>query len=134
AGVVGTHSLTFTHTLTANDVNLMDKVTQEIIHNGDTYTFEASPTDDVNRFVIISTTTSINGLSSSKLNAYSYNKTLYVKVENQYVNSIEIFTLDGRKLLETTSLTSDICSLSAGVYLVKVKTDKDVLCKKIAIQ
>ncbi|NTW33261.1 MAG: T9SS type A sorting domain-containing protein [Bacteroidetes bacterium] len=134
AGVNGTHTLTFTHTLVSNNAYLLDKVTQEKINNGDNYTFEASPTDDLSRFVILPKATSVYEKSPGFLNAFSYNKTLYVKVENQYVNSIEIYTLDGRKLLENSNLINDISSLSAGIYLVKVKTDKDVLCKKIAIQ
>ncbi|NTW33314.1 MAG: T9SS type A sorting domain-containing protein [Bacteroidetes bacterium] len=134
AGVSGTHTLIFTHTMVNNEVYLLDEVTQEIIYNGDVYNFEASPTDDLSRFMIVSTTTSVNEKSQSQLNAYAYHKTLYVKVENQYVNSVELYTLDGRKLLENTNLINDISSLSAGIYLVKVKTDKDVLCKKIAIQ
>ncbi|NTW32802.1 MAG: PKD domain-containing protein, partial [Bacteroidetes bacterium] len=134
AGVIGTHTLTFTHTLVSNDVYLKDKVTQEIIHNGDIYAFEASPTDELNRFLIINVAASVNEKTQDNLNVYSYHNTLYVKVENQYVNSIELYTLEGRKIFENTNLINDISHLSSGIYFVKVKTDKDVLCKKIVIQ
>ncbi|NTW32313.1 MAG: T9SS type A sorting domain-containing protein [Bacteroidetes bacterium] len=134
AGVNGTHTLTFTHTLVNNDVYLKDKVTQKIIHNGDTYTFEASPTDELNRFLIMNVATSVNEKTQDNLNVYSYHKTLYVKVENQNVNSVELYTLEGRKLLENKNLINDISYIASGIYIVKVKTDKDVLCKKIFVQ
>ncbi|NTW32312.1 MAG: T9SS type A sorting domain-containing protein, partial [Bacteroidetes bacterium] len=102
--------------------------------NGDTYTFEANPTDELNRFLIMNVAASVNEKTQDNLNVYSYHNTLYVKVENQNVNSVELYTLEGRKLLENKNLINDISSLSAGVYLVKVSTDKDVLCKKIVIQ
>ncbi len=83
-----------------------------------------------------SISTSTNGVLSENINIYSNQNTVNVNIGNQTQAQVEIYDLNGRKVVSETMESSSATFMlqSQGAYLVKVICDGRVETKRIFIQ
>ena len=102
-----------------------------------TYSFEANPGDDSNRFKIHFGATGIAEVQKESLQAYSSGDQLYILGE-EGTAELSIFNLQGQQLMkeqvELNHQYSRSLSLQTGVYLVSLQTDKEIKTAKVLIK
>ncbi|MCD4745683.1 MAG: T9SS type A sorting domain-containing protein [Bacteroidales bacterium] len=112
------------------------------LYQNPTYTFNASPEDDVNRFLLhFSGPNSINETEiEDGIIIYSYENTIYVKSNNSkpFNGEIIVYNLIGqeeaRKDFRNTSFNKVVINSPTGYYMVKVISDINTLTKKVFIK
>ena len=103
-------------------------------------TFTASPLDNPDRFTLLfNSQSSITGTTENKTGMIrvwnASNKLNVVIPENEELVNIEIFNMNGIKLRTITSppIRDIDLNLNTAMYLVKVKTTKQVQISKIVL-
>ena len=67
---------------------------------------------------------------------YSFDKTLFTQLNRSISARLLIFNLSGLQLTDqkiSASSTTDLSRLAAGIYVVRIETDKEVITHKIAL-
>ena len=130
------YSLSFTHTLVEySDVFIRDLVTNQYIQPEQQYEFVAQQLDNSARFEFVLGTTGIEKQLFTNISVWEYNNMLNVVVPaDQHLESISVYNLLGSLVLKTNQTQSDLNSLAKGLYIVKVKTDKQAITEKIIIK
>lgn len=60
------------------------------------------------------------------------NDKVYIALgDNDTIQSLELYSITGKLFLETKSTEIDFSNLPAGMYLLKIKTDKGIAIKKV---
>jgi len=132
---VYTLSYTYDSTL-INLPRILDKQTQNIINPNTQYTFTETPQDNKDRFVFITSVASGINNGNNKLSEvllYEINNILNVFTDENLI-SVNLYSLQGTLVLQGNSKTTDLNTLSKGIYMVRVITDKQMKTKKILIK
>lgn len=100
------------------------------------YNYELSPTEISNLY-------NYNVLSSSDFNQNNLEVSLYpnpvrdilnIEIEND-IQSIEIYNIQGQKVLSSNQKQINVSDLASGMYLVRIQDiDNNIATKKIAIK
>ena len=137
------------YTITASDVESFNAGTQVYLEDLKTgkminlteqnaYTFDATTTDNVNRFKVhfgnASTTT-----SSTAINAYAFENTVYVNNPSLVnINDVVIYNALGQVVTsfkpEISTLAKYNVNLASGSYIVKMVTDNNVVSNKVNLK
>jgi len=122
--------------ITTNVDGVRDIFTSDIDNDGDMDVLSASPGDDkiawYENYTILGVEETLD--SKIKIHPNPANTILYISNSSNYsINSLQITDLQGKLVIQVHNNTSqqDISSLVAGVYFVKIITDKGSLVKKI---
>ena len=94
--------------------------------------------DDLKIYSGVLTSTQIATLSSSDFNTNNLNIAMYPNPSNELVNidlesqikSIEIYSLQGQKVITATSKQVNVSHLSNGVYMVRVEDENGAIATK----
>lgn len=132
-GTDGTHILSFSHTLLSGNVVLLDKKTNSIINNGDVYQFSGLTSDAENRFELVFSTTNLASLEKSNLKIVASDNIVYIKSDLSKSVTVQILSVEGKKLVETNNSTIDLNGFAKGIYIVKASTSNENIIKKIIV-
>ncbi len=121
------------------EINLVDKKTGIVtnLNQNPTYSFTSENSDDPARFDLHF---GLVGLSeqtqSTQLKAYASNGRLYFPLKGDA--TLEVIDLQGRKLTQTkmsgTGLTSHPMSLTAGAYIVRLRSETGIQTAKVIVK
>jgi hypothetical protein len=114
----------------------------ELVHklNGQPYTFEASPDDDPERFLLKFANVGVEDVDNynESINIYTHNNSLYLNSSVARNASVEIFNVTGQqvygKQITMDGLTQINPNLRTGWYVVKVSTDEGMASEKVFIK
>ncbi len=130
------------YTISANEINDIGDVVLEDTFTGimtdlnkDSYTFNYSVGDDVNRFIVHFAPLGVNEYES-QFNIYSFGKDAYVAVPENTTGNIAVYNMMGQNVA-TTTITSTVNKIhltETGYYVVKVMSDNSVVTKKVFIK
>jgi len=100
------------------------------------YNYAISQTQVTNLYNFITLGTSENNGKSTEITTYPNPASDFVIVESkEKLNSVEIFTMEGRKVLTSKDSKIDTSSLESGVYLMKILDAKNnLITKKLIIK
>jgi len=123
-----------------NIVIFLDDIKTGFSHNlsdNGAYSFTASPNDDPNRFLLHFGLVSLPEQAlSTQLKAYVSNGRLYFPLKGDA--TLEVIDLQGRKLTQTkmsgTGLTSHPMSLTAGAYIVRLRSETGIQTAKVIVK
>lgn len=139
-GGESTYTLNYTSSLVSVDAPLIyDKVLNLVISPNSEYTFSGSPLDINDRFTFINDITDINIDNPTRIEnelvIYEASNILFTIIpEGEYLESINIYSINGSLVLKSSSLETDMSVLSSAVYIVKVQTDKQVKTAKVLVR
>jgi len=137
----GTYHLSFnTHNSFSENVimTLEDKKTNEfkILTNEDSYEFEYVEGETANRFVLhFKDVTAVADLQKQESFAYILNQDLYIHLENENIQHIQIYNMNGQLVQEQNLTNESLVRISMehqpkSTYIVKVTTDSNILTQK----
>jgi len=116
----------------ANQAAVLFKWTVSLHHS-------SSGTYRIDDFTVQGTasTTGINEITESCIKAYSFNKTLFIQLQDQTTGELKIYSLNGtevyNKSLSEQNHKIDLSALTQGVYVIKIQTGSTLTTKKIII-
>jgi len=143
-GINGTYSLTCSglESFDASTPIWLEDLKTNIVRNlrnNPVYSFDYSTMDNENRFRLHFK--SAFGVPENKLNGidiYSKLNTVVVKNSTNLTGDITIYDITGRKILQTSmkmqNETRIPVQFSIGNYLVRIRTENDIVCKKVFIR
>jgi hypothetical protein len=142
----GTYSMNLSNSINTGGLNtfLIDKIagTATSADLNPVYTFTASPSDRSDRFeVIFSSRSVITAISKTgeyrgDIKIWNSGRKLNIEIpENEELINVEIYNLNGIKVKSFTSgsLRDIDLNLNTGMYVVRVKTTKQVQISKIVL-
>jgi hypothetical protein len=120
-------------------VDLVANKTIDITADGTEYTFTSESTATPSkRFKIITNTTKVVSASTdSEVKIFGSQNEVFVQSNNLNVGTIVLYNMAGvtvrKAILNANGLTT-LSNLNAGVYIAKVKTDKEDVSKQLIIR
>lgn len=143
AGANGNYTLKATE---IGNFSLCSGVTLEDLQTGNTqnilsntvYNFNASTTDNVNRFVLhFATAVGVNEIGNSNGSIYAYDNSIYVNA-NEQIKQISVYNAMGQ-LVKTLNNVNGLQKINmngnaTGYYIVRVVSDKNVYSEKVLIK
>jgi hypothetical protein len=137
-GEQNSYTLDFEHTFNNGFVPvILDRQTNTIIQANQAYTFTANPNDIAARFEILdyNSITSTEDHSESAIHVWENNNFLYVgNFERNKTLHITLYDILGAEVLHSNNRITSLESLSTGIYMVRVITDKQTVVTKITVQ
>jgi trimeric autotransporter adhesin len=129
------YALLFTHSFNSGELFLHDMFTNQVIQAGQEYTFTVQADDNAERFRIGYITTGINSELSSTIKIWEYNNELHVAIpDSETLEFVTVYSVLGKTLLQTQTTYCNLSALPKGMYVVKVKTNKQTAIEKIMIE
>ena len=111
-------------------------VSQDMREN-QTYTFNASTSDDPGRFILHFKPLGIPGYNYGATNIYSYYKTVYIDVPSNINGTAGIYNMLGQEILEETLTPGKINKIDvlfpSGYYVVRVVSSSNVTTQKVFV-
>lgn len=124
---------------------ILEDLQMDIFYNlseNDGYSFNATPDDDPDRFLLhfAGIATSIDAMSHSSVNIYSFESKIYVNLPKDNEPAlVTVFNLMGQPVAKKRTFGEEICTLdlvgsSVGFYIVNVQTTNEFKTGKVYIK
>lgn len=142
-GVAGNNTITVSGMesfANGTTIYLKDNQAGQMINlvNHPVYTFDATPSDPVQRFTLLFNPVGISEHNQYSINIYSYDKDIFVNIPMTMQGNIVVYDLVGNQIISkpitANSLNKIPISNAGGYYLVKVIGDSGITTGKVYIR
>ncbi len=144
ADAEGTYTFTFTELVgfdQQGDLFIEDLLTGDIqeVDENTVYTFEHSPLNDDNRFLLhFSNSLGVDDNASTLVSIHSYGNIVYVNRPANFIGDISIYDMLGQEIITQKASGEGLMSIpvtnGTGYYVVKVQSDNNLITRKVFIK
>ncbi len=140
----GTYSFTFTELAgfdQQGDLYLEDLLTGDVqeVDENSVYTFEHSPLNDDNRFLLhFSNPLGVDEMSGENISIHSYGNVVYVNRPVEFKGTVSILDMLGQEIIMQKANGEGLMTIpvtnGTGYYVVKVQSDNNLTTRKVFIR
>jgi hypothetical protein len=143
APIEGTYTFTFTELIgfeQQGDLFIEDLLTGDIqeVEENTIYTFEHSPLNDDNRFLLhFGNSLGVDATLSSRVSIHSHGDKVYINRPADFTGEISIFDMLGQEIISRKADGEGLMTIpvtnGTGYYVVKVQSDNNLITQKVFI-